>query len=208
MTVNAILLEIQKTLTAVEAVAADSSLLEAVEKVGEICVKALNEGNKIMFCGNGGSAADSQHLSAELVSRLNYNRPGLCAIALTVDTSALTAIGNDYGFENAFSRQVEAVGQKGDVLIAISTSGNSPNILKAIHAAKEKGITVIGKTGKTGGKMAELCDIILKMPSTETPKIQECHMMLGHIYCSLIEEALFGAEYNPVRRSQALPANA
>ncbi|MBV8939050.1 MAG: D-sedoheptulose 7-phosphate isomerase, partial [Alphaproteobacteria bacterium] len=156
----------------------------------------------IMFCGNGGSAADAQHLSAELVSRLNFNRPGLSAIALTVDTSALTAIGNDYGFDTVFSRQVEALGQPGDVLVAISTSGNSPNVLKAIAAARAKNIAVVGQTGQSGGAMGTLCDIILKMPSSETPKIQECHIMLGHIYCALIEEALFGAQYNTARQRE------
>ncbi len=188
--------EIQETRAVIDAVLADAELLANVERVADICERALKNGNKILFCGNGGSAADSQHLAAELVSRLNFNRPGLAAIALTVDTSALTAIGNDYGFETVFSRQIEAVGQKGDVLIAISTSGNSPNVLKAIEAARAKGIAIIGKTGKTGGKMASLCDIILKMPSTETPKVQECHIMLGHIYCALIEQSLFGAEFN------------
>lgn len=191
--------EIQKTRAAIDAVLSDSQLLTQVQRVADVCVDALKAGKKIMFCGNGGSAADSQHLSAELVSRLMYNRPGLSAMALTVDTSALTAIGNDYGFENAFSRQVEAIGHEGDVLIAISTSGNSPNVVKAIEVAKQKNIMVIGKTGKGGGRMAELCDITLRMPSHETPKIQECHMMLGHIYCALIEETLFGAEYNPAR---------
>ncbi len=189
--------EIRKTRATIDALLADTNLLAQVQEVSDVCERALRAGRKILFCGNGGSAADSQHLSAELVSRLNFNRPGLCALALTVDTSALTAIGNDYGFENAFSRQVEAVGQEGDVLIAISTSGNSPNILKAIEAAKAKGIAVIGKTGKSGGKMKALCDLCLCMPSNETPKIQECHMLLGHIYCSLIEQAIFGTEYAP-----------
>lgn len=191
----AVTAEIQKTRAVIDAVLADSALLAAVEQVAELCEKALKGGHKIMFCGNGGSAADSQHLSAELVSRLNFDRPGLAAVALTVDTSALTAIGNDYGFENAFSRQVEALGRAGDVLIALSTSGNSANVLKAAAAAKARGITVIGKTGKTGGKMAGVCDLLLKIPSAETPKIQECHIMLGHIYCGLIEQRLFGATY-------------
>lgn len=187
--------EIQKTRATVDAVLADTALLAQVQEVADICIKALKADNKIIFCGNGGSAADSQHLAAELVSRLNFDRPGLAALALTVDTSALTAIGNDYGFESVFARQLEAVGKKGDVLIAISTSGNSPNVLKAIESARARGITVIGKTGKSGGKMAGMCDLILKMPSSETPKIQECHMMLGHIYCSLVELALFGNEH-------------
>lgn len=200
--------QIRKTQEAIAAVMADTALLAQVERVGALCVEALRRGNKILFCGNGGSAADSQHLAAELVSRLNFNRPGLSAIALTVDTSALTAIGNDYGFENAFSRQVEAVGKPGDLLIAISTSGNSPNVLKAIEAARAGGITVVGKTGRSGGKMAALCDIALKMPSDDTPNIQECHMMLGHIYCALIEKTIFGAEYDPALRAQKQAAHA
>jgi D-sedoheptulose 7-phosphate isomerase len=197
MTHASIEAEILQTRAAVDAVLADKPLLAAVQQVADVCVAALRTGRKILFCGNGGSAADSQHLAAELVSRLNYDRPGLCAFALTVDTSALTAIGNDYGYERVFSRQVEAVGQPGDVLIAISTSGNSPNVLRALEAAKARGLTTIGKTGKTGGKMAPLCDIALKMPANDTPRVQECHMMLGHIYCALIEDALFGAEHRP-----------
>lgn len=188
--------EIQKTRAVIDAVLADSALLGEVEQVAAAIEKALRAGKKILFCGNGGSAADSQHLAAEFVSRLEFDRPGVCAISLTVDTSALTAIGNDYGFEKVFARQVEAIGQPGDVLIAISTSGNSPNVLKALEAAKAKGMFTIGKTGRGGGKMAQLCDICLKMPSSETPKIQECHIMLGHIYCSLVEQNMFGAEYD------------
>ncbi len=191
--------DIQQTRAAIDAVLADTALLKQVVQMTEHCVSALTKGNKIMFCGNGGSAADSQHLSAELVSRLNYKRPGLSALALTVDSSALTAISNDYGFEHVFSRQIEAIGKPGDVLIAISTSGNSPNILKAIETAKSNGIMAIGKTGMSGGKMVDLSDICLCIPSNHTQKIQECHMILGHIYCGLIEENLFGEQYNPAR---------
>lgn len=193
-----IITEIKETISTMESLMKDSELLETIEVIGSKCVGSLKSGGKIMFCGNGGSAADSQHLSAELVSRLNYNRPGLSAIALSTDTSALTAIGNDYGFENLFSRQVEAVGKKGDVLIAISTSGNSPNILKALEAARDKGITTIGLTGKSGGKMNDWCDIVFKAPSPRTPKIQECHIMIGHIFCTIIEDSLFAKEYKKV----------
>lgn len=186
---------IENTRKVIDLVLADTDLQASVVRAGETCVAALQQRNKILLCGNGGSAADSQHIAAELVSRLNYDRPGLCAVALTTDTSALTAIGNDYGFERAFSRQVEALGQKGDVLIAISTSGNSPNVLKALEAAKLQGLKTIGLTGKTGGKMASLCDVVLKMPSTYTPNIQECHIMLGHIICQIIEDTIFGKDY-------------
>ncbi len=166
--------------------------MEIAESIANACTKALRNGNKIMFCGNGGSAADSQHLAAELVGRLNFDRPPLAAIALTVDTSALTAIGNDYGFENIFSRQIEALGKSGDILIAISTSGNSANIIKAIETAVKYNITVIGKSGGNGGKMADICDLLYISPSMNTQKIQEYHMSLGHEYCGLIEEKMFG----------------
>lgn len=185
--------EIQKTREVIDSILADDKLRDDVEYVASACIKALRNGKKIMFCGNGGSAADSQHLAAELVSRLNFDRPGLGAIALTVDTSALTAVGNDYGFDNIFSRQIEALGQPNDVLIVISTSGNSANILKAIKSARARQITVIGMTGQSGGKMSGsgMCDLLLKIPSFSTQKIQECHIMLGHIFCGMIEERMF-----------------
>lgn len=192
---------IQATKATIEAALADTALIAAVEQAGLLCIEALRNNKKILLAGNGGSAADSQHIAAELVSRLNYDRPGLSAIALTTDTSALTAIGNDYGYDRVFARQLESVGQEGDVFIAISTSGNSANIMTALDAAKAKGIKSIGLTGKSGGKMAPLCDIALKMPSSMTPNIQECHIMFGHIICQMIEDTIFGAEYNPKRQS-------
>jgi len=145
-----------------------------------------------MFAGNGGSAADAQHWAGELVSRFNFDRPGLPAIALTTDTSILTAIGNDYGYDYVFARQVEALGRSGDVFVAISTSGNSKNVLRAIDAARKADIKVIGFTGKSGGAMAELCDVCFRMPSNETPKIQEGHEIMGHLLCDLIECEMFG----------------
>ncbi len=199
---NYITAEIIKTRNTVDTVLGDSALLAEVEIIAGLVTNALKGGNKIMFAGNGGSAADSQHLAAELVSRLNYDRPGLAAIALTTDTSALTAIGNDYGFEHSFARQIEAVGRKGDILVAISTSGNSSNILHALEAARSREITTVGFTGKTGGKMPPLCDKILRIPSTETPKIQECHIMLGHIVCALAEDAIFAAGYKPAAQKE------
>jgi D-sedoheptulose 7-phosphate isomerase len=195
MTQKLIRESIEATRKVIDQALADSTLLAAVETAGVRCVQALKEKKKILLAGNGGSAADSQHIAAELVSRLNYDRPGLSAIALTTDTSALTAIGNDYGFERAFSRQVEALGQAGDVFIAISTSGNSPNILAALEAARKQGLVTIGMTGKTGGKMVALCDIAIKAPSTMTPNIQECHIMLAHIICQIIEDTIFGKDY-------------
>lgn len=186
---------IESTRATLDKVLADVELIKAAELAGMRCIDALKSGKKIMLAGNGGSAADSQHIAAELVSRFNYDRPGLCAIALTTDTSALTAIGNDYGYERVFARQLEALGQKGDVLIALSTSGNSPNILAVLETARAKGITTIGLSGATGGKMFPLCDIMLRMPSTSTPKIQECHIMFGHIISQIIEDGLFKEQY-------------
>ena len=144
------------------------------------------------MAGNGGSAADAQHLAGELVSRFYFDRPGLSAIALTTDTSILTAIGNDYGFDRIFSRQIESIGENGDVLVAISTSGNSPNILNALKICKQKGITTLGLTGGTGGAMKEFCDHIVIVPSNETPVIQESHILIGHMLCGIIEEEIFG----------------
>jgi D-sedoheptulose 7-phosphate isomerase len=186
---------IENTRKVIDLALHDNELIALVSKAGELCVDALQKKKKILIAGNGGSAADSQHIAAELVSRLNYDRPGLPAIALTTDTSALTAIGNDDGFERAFARQVEALGQAGDIFIGISTSGNSPNVLAALESARSMGLKTLGLTGKTGGKMVALCDIALKMPSTHTPNIQECHIMFGHIICQIIEDSIFGKEY-------------
>lgn len=191
--------EITATRDVMSQLLADTSLLSEVERITEVCIDALKDRKKILFAGNGGSAADSQHLAAELVSRLRYNRPGLAGIALTTDTSALTAIGNDYAFEEIFSRQIEAIGNAGDIFIGISTSGNSANILSALATAHKQGMITVGFAGKTGGKMSDFCDYLLKTPSTCTPKIQECHITLGHIICAMIEEALFGEQYNPER---------
>jgi D-sedoheptulose 7-phosphate isomerase len=185
----------------IDQVLADAPLLAAIEAAGAACVDTLKCGRKVLLAGNGGSAADAQHIAAELVSRLNYDRPGLAAIALTTDTSALTAIGNDYGYEYVFARQVEALGQAGDVFIGISTSGNSPNVLTALTAARKAGIKTIGFTGKTGGKMAALCDIAIKVPSGHTPNIQECHILFGHIICQIIEDTIFGKEYGKGSKS-------
>lgn len=195
--------EIEKLAGLLTQIQQDTPLLTSANHIAELCVSALKQGKKILFAGNGGSAADAQHLAAELVSRLRYNRPGLAAIALTTDTSALTAIGNDYAFENIFSRQIESIAQAGDVLIATSTSGKSPNIIKALKAARERGVVTIGFAGMQAPLMAELCDAMLCVPSRETPKIQECHIMFGHIICAIIEDVMFGAEYDPQRQAAA-----
>jgi D-sedoheptulose 7-phosphate isomerase len=169
----------------------DETLLMLIKESADLCIQALREDKKIIFAGNGGSAADAQHLAGELVNRFGFERPGLSAISLTTDTSVITSISNDYGFKILFSRQIQALGKRGDILIAISTSGNSLNILEGLREAKKTGIKTIGFTGISGGKMMSLCDICLKVPSNNTPRIQEAHILMGHIICSLIENSLF-----------------
>ena len=183
--------EIEKAIQLYQAISTDQALLTQVEQSATMIVSAMRSGNKLLIAGNGGSAADAQHIAGEFVSRFHFDRPGLPAIALTTDTSILTAIGNDYGYEKVFSRQVQALAKTGDVLMVISTSGNSQNILAAIDAAKLAGVSIIGLTGETGGKMASLCDICLQMPSKETPKIQEGHILVSHIICGLVEATMF-----------------
>lgn len=171
----------------------DAFLLNDFERWVETCESALRAGNKLLFIGNGGSAADAQHLAAELVVRFKLTRRGLPALALTVDSSALTAIGNDFGFDQLFSRQVEALGTAGDVLIALTTSGNSANVLKAVPVAQAMGIQVVAMTGASGGKIADMADLCLRMPSDDTPRIQEAHTLLGHLLCDLLEQRLFAS---------------
>jgi D-sedoheptulose 7-phosphate isomerase len=183
--------EIERTTQVLTACLADAELIRLTEQVGEVCVAAIRRGNKVMFAGNGGSAADAQHLAAELVGKLSYDRPGLPSMSLTTDTSILTAVGNDYGYEDVFLRQVQSIGVKGDVFIGISTSGRSKNLVKALAGAREKGIVTIGMTGQTGGDMKTLCDYCLRVPSTDTQKIQEAQIVLGHIFCGLVERAMF-----------------
>ncbi|MCI7764875.1 D-sedoheptulose 7-phosphate isomerase [Helicobacter sp.] len=170
----------------------DEKLLELIKKVALETTKAYKEGKKTLLAGNGGSAADAQHIAGEFVSRFYFDRPGIPSIALTTDTSILTAIGNDYGYEKLFSRQVQAQGVEGDIFIGISTSGNSANIIEALKVCKEKGILSVGLTGESGGAMNELCDYCIKVPSNKTPRIQESHILIGHIICAIVEEELFG----------------
>ncbi len=187
--------QIGKSIAVLQQVMADDQLLQTVADAAEATAKAMLDGRKLMVAGNGGSAADSQHLVAEFVSRLVKDRPALRAIALTVDSSILTAIGNDYGYEKAFERQIEALGQPGDVFLGISTSGNSPNVLRALALARTMGLTTIGYSGNGGGKMAPLCDYNVIIPSNVTMNIQESHLALEHIYCLLVERCYFGAEF-------------
>ncbi len=167
----------------------DSDLPAQIAEVAGLCEKAIKNSNKILLAGNGGSAADAQHIAAELVGRFEKERQSLAGIALTTDTSALTAIANDYGYDHVFSRQLSGLGREGDVFIGISTSGNSKNIVKAVEASKTLGITTIALTGK-GGQLQQLADYTLAIPSTRTAIIQECHIMLGHMLCSLIDNSL------------------
>jgi len=183
--------ELNSTTEVLSALAQDDATISSVVLVAQLCIKALKNGNKVLFAGNGGSAADSQHLAAELVSRFNYDRPGLSAIALTTDTSILTAVSNDYGFERIFSRQIEGLGRKGDVFIGISTSGTSKNIIHALKMAESMGISPIGFTGSASCEMVDICTHCLQIPSTLTPKIQEGHIVIGHILCNLIEQGMF-----------------
>jgi len=168
------------------------SLVPDIEEATKAIIEAFTNKHKILLAGNGGSAADAQHLAAELVNRFYFDRPGLPAIALTTDTSVLTAAGNDHGFESIFARQIDALGNEGDVFIGISTSGNSQNIIEALKECKGKDILTIGLTGSSGGMMKDLCNICLCVPSDETPRIQEMHILIGHIICSIVEAVLFG----------------
>ena len=173
------------------ALARDAEVLQAIERALEAAVGALSSGKKLMFCGNGGSAADSQHAAGELVGRFRRERKGLPAIALTTDTSILTAVGNDYGFAEVFARQVEALGEEGDIFFALSTSGDAENVLRAVAMAREKGLLTVGLTGRGGGKMRQVCDILVRVPADSTPRIQECHEALLHAFCGELEERLF-----------------
>lgn len=185
--------QIQEAQRVMSAMLVDDALLGRVEAAARACVQALQCGHKLLLAGNGGSAADAQHIAGEFVSRFAFDRPGLPAMALTTDTSILTAIGNDYGYDKLFARQVQAHAQTGDVLIAYSTSGRSPNVMAALQEAKSRGLVCIGMTGNRGGPMKDFCDHYLDVPSADTPKIQEGHAVLGHILCGLVEQALFKA---------------
>jgi D-sedoheptulose 7-phosphate isomerase len=182
---------IQASIAVKERLFASPEIISIVAKASEILVDALNQGNKILLFGNGGSAADAQHIAAEFVGRFAFNRPALPALALSENSSSLTAIGNDYGFNVVFSRQIEALGRPGDVAIGISTSGNSPNVLQAMTAAKKIGLQTIALTGCTGGALEHAVDHCIRVPSNETPRIQECHILIGHILSDLVERTIF-----------------
>jgi len=174
-----------------ERVLADKELLGSIELIVNLIVDCYKNGNKVLTAGNGGSAADAQHIAGELVSKLYLKRPGLPAYALTTNSSVITAISNDYGYENVFARQLEGMGTKGDVFLCLSTSGTSANIITAVKKAKMRGIVTIGFTGGNSCDMDKICDYIIKIPSDDTPQIQEAHIMIGHIICALVEKKLF-----------------
>jgi D-sedoheptulose 7-phosphate isomerase len=175
-----------------------TEVVSTVAKACEIIIGALDQGYKLLIFGNGGSAADAQHIAAELVGRFAFDRPALPALALSVNTSCVTAIGNDYGFDQVFSRQIEALGRPGDVVVGISTSGNSPNVLRGVSAAQKMGLHTIGLTSQTGGKLKRAVDHCICVPSNETPRIQECHILIGHIMAELVEQAIFREQHSSI----------
>lgn len=183
---------IQDSIAVKQLILNDKALLNRIEEAFVLCVNSLKLGGKIWLAGNGGSAADAQHLAAELSGRFYLDRKSLPAEALHVNSSFMTAVANDYGFDKVYARMLQGCAHKGDVLFAISTSGNSANILEAVEMAKSLGMHVIALTGESGGKLRECCDILLNVPSHDTPRIQECHIMIGHIICEHIEKELFG----------------
>ena len=182
---------IEESIAVKQQVLQDRELLQTVEQVVEACITCFRQDGKVLFCGNGGSAADAQHLAAELSGRFYFDRPPLFAEAMHVNTSFLTAVTNDYSFAEAYARMVKAAGREGDVLFAMSTSGNSPNIVNAAIAARKRDMLVVGMTGATGGDLRQHCQYLINIPSSDTPRIQEAHMMLGHLICELVEKALF-----------------
>ena len=184
--------QIKKSYETKQDIYQNEELLNKIVEVCKLCVELYKGKNKTILAGNGGSAADAQHIAAELVGRYGFDRPSIPSLALTTDTSCLTAIGNDYGYDKVFSRQLEGMGQSGDIFIGISTSGNSKNIINAFEVAKQKGIKTVALVGKDGGKMAKIADIALIVPSDSTPRIQESHILIGHIICDIIEKETFG----------------
>ncbi len=186
-----IVAQITETQRIISAMLSDNALISSLMASADACIGSLRRGGKILLAGNGGSAAEAQHVAGEFVGRFAFDRPGLPAIALTTDTSILTSVGNDYGYDQLFARQVQAHGCEGDVFVGYSTSGMSRNILKAFTEARSRGLVCVGLAGNRGGPMRELCDYVLEVPSDCTPKIQEGHLVIGHILCGLVEDAIF-----------------
>lgn len=182
---------IQQSINVKQNIFVDRAFVSLIARVAGAAVRVLRSGHKIMLAGNGGSAADAQHLAGELVNRLRFDRPALAAIALSTDTSVLTSVANDSSFDNIFARQIEALGVRGDMFLGISTSGSSSNILRAFAKCRERKIIGVGLTGQKSARMAKLCDYCLVVPSADTPRVQETHIMIGHILCEIVEAALF-----------------
>lgn len=182
---------IQSSIEAKQKILADKDLLETISKTVQVIAEAFTKGNHVYFCGNGGSAADAQHLAAEFSGRFYKNRKALPAEALHCNTSYLTAVANDYSFNEIYSRMIEGIGRPGDILVGLSTSGNSNNIIKAFETARSKEMVTIGFTGQTGGKLKDKCNLLINIPSADTPRIQESHIMVGHIVCQLVEERIY-----------------
>jgi D-sedoheptulose 7-phosphate isomerase len=199
--------QLGNTLSVMQKVMDDEGLGRALSDAAAETARALLAGHKLLVAGNGGSAADAQHLVAEFVSRLTIDRPAMRAVALTTDSSILTAVGNDYGYEHVFERQIEALGQPGDVFLGISTSGQSPNVLRALELCRKSKITTIGFSGKNGGKMAPLCDYNVIIPSSATQHIQVCHLALEHIFCMIVERCYFGPEIFEPQLEPVVKAN-
>lgn len=189
--INIIVDSLNESIAVKQSVLSDEALLQRVDEAAQLMVQAFANDGKVLFCGNGGSAADAQHLAAELSGRFFYDRPPLFAEALHVNGSFVTAVANDYSYDMVYQRMVQAAGRKGDVLVAISTSGNSQNIINAMVAAKDIGMSVVAFTGDAGGKMKDICDVLINVPSKITPHVQEVHITLGHIICNIIEQKLF-----------------
>jgi D-sedoheptulose 7-phosphate isomerase len=183
--------DIGASISTKQALLTDEALLRRIVTVGNLMIEAFVRGSRVIFAGNGGSAADAQHLAAEFVSRFEFDRPGLPSLSLATDTSMLTAIGNDYGYEKLFRRQLEAQARSGDIFVGITTSGRSKNVLSAFEACKPLGVTAVALCG-AGGDLEDKADIVLRVPSTHTPRIQECHILIGHVLCAQVEMALFG----------------
>jgi len=189
---NTIVQQIKDSISVKELILEDLQILSYIQDAANMVTNAYKDGFKTLLAGNGGSAADAQHIAGEFVSRFYFDRPGIPSIALSTDTSILTAIGNDYGFDRLFERQIQAQGRAGDIFIGITTSGNSENIVRALSACRSNSIKSIILTGRSGGKISDMCDICIKVPSDETPRIQESHILIGHIICCIVENELFG----------------
>ena len=188
---DTVIRSIEASIKAKQALLADEERVAAIRSAAEMLIRSLKEGHRVLWCGNGGSAADAQHLAAELSGRFYYDRPPLNSEALHCNTSYLTAVANDYGYDLIYSRMINGACHAGDVLVGISTSGNSENIYNAFVKARELGVTTIAMTGESGGRMKEMADILLNVPSTDTPRIQECHILIGHIICEIVEKEMF-----------------